>query len=498
MLAAISEKSTDSVSISGLFNLLTGGGHDGGVLSNLGALSRGGDESTKLISDGGNLLLSIFGNKVSGLTDLVARTGGISNDAASRLLNFITPIILGLLGRNIKINNLGNAGGLAEFLTGQNDFIKHLLPAGYGSLLSAEPIEIAVKKAENETLADTVTDSAKNVLEKFDQATESFGKNEISETVSHVAESITETAGQIADKIEESTDEIGNKIEELAEESISSVKEIAGNIGDSVTQMGSQAVTEGQQFAKSAADAFEEGAGESRKLLPWIIIAAALALIWGLLKSCGGPTEPEKASEAVVPKAEITPPPATSPAPPPAEPAAAPPAQQPPEPATIEAQPVEKAPETASSQFEKALPTGYTLKAPKDGFIDKLVSFIESQDPISKDLWFSMDGITFDTNKATIRKESDAQLNDIAEILKAFPKIEIKIGGYTDNTGNAKANKKLSSNRANAVKKALVSKGIQSARLEAEGYGSDHPVAGNDTEAGRQQNRRIDVRVTQK
>ncbi|MBM4208822.1 MAG: OmpA family protein [Gammaproteobacteria bacterium] len=109
-----------------------------------------------------------------------------------------------------------------------------------------------------------------------------------------------------------------------------------------------------------------------------------------------------------------------------------------------------------------------------------------------------MDGIQFDTNKATIRKESGEQIEHIAEVLKAFPKVKIKIGGYTDNTGKAAANKKLSANRANAVKKAVLAKDIKADRIEAEGYGSDHPVASNDTPEGRQQNRRIDVRVLEK
>lgn len=138
------------------------------------------------------------------------------------------------------------------------------------------------------------------------------------------------------------------------------------------------------------------------------------------------------------------------------------------------------------------------MKAAKDGFVSKLVTFIESQDPISKDLWFTMDGIQFDTNKATIRKESAEQIEHIAEVLKAFPKVKIKIGGYTDNTGKAAANKKLSANRANAVKKAVLAKDIKGDRIEAEGYGSDHPVASNDTPEGRQKNRRIDVRVLEK
>ena len=109
-----------------------------------------------------------------------------------------------------------------------------------------------------------------------------------------------------------------------------------------------------------------------------------------------------------------------------------------------------------------------------------------------------MDGIQFDTNKATIRAESNAQIEHIAEVLKAYPTVKIKIGGYTDNTGKANANKKLSNNRAIAVKKAIVKLGIKADRMDAEGYGSEHPVASNDAEEGRQQNRRIDVRVTEK
>ncbi|MSS76458.1 MAG: OmpA family protein [Methyloglobulus sp.] len=127
-----------------------------------------------------------------------------------------------------------------------------------------------------------------------------------------------------------------------------------------------------------------------------------------------------------------------------------------------------------------------------------MVSFIEGSEAISKDLWFNMNGITFDTNKASIKKESNEQINHIAEVLKAFPKVNIKIGGYTANTGKANANKKLSNSRAIAVKKAIVAKGVKTDRMDAEGYGSDHPVASNDTEEGRQQNRRIDVRVTER
>ena len=74
----------------------------------------------------------------------------------------------------------------------------------------------------------------------------------------------------------------------------------------------------------------------------------------------------------------------------------------------------------------------------------------------------------------------------------------IKLGGYTDNTGNADSNLKLSTQRANAAQAALVADGIEAPRVAAEGYGQEHPIATNDTPEGKAQNRRIDLRVTKK
>jgi K(+)-stimulated pyrophosphate-energized sodium pump len=127
-----------------------------------------------------------------------------------------------------------------------------------------------------------------------------------------------------------------------------------------------------------------------------------------------------------------------------------------------------------------------------------LVSFIKSDKPVDKETWFDFDRLTFDTGKATLKPESQEQLKNVAEILKTYPNAAIKLGGYTDNTGNADANLKLSGDRAQSVKKSLVDLGIADGRLEAEGYGQEHPVASNDTEDGRAQNRRISIRVTKK
>ena len=82
--------------------------------------------------------------------------------------------------------------------------------------------------------------------------------------------------------------------------------------------------------------------------------------------------------------------------------------------------------------------------------------------------------------------------------MKAIPIVEFKIGGYTDNTGDPEENKKLSQARAEAVMNALIEQGIDASRLTAEGYGSEFPVADNKTPEGREQNRRVAIRVTKK
>jgi outer membrane protein OmpA-like peptidoglycan-associated protein len=112
--------------------------------------------------------------------------------------------------------------------------------------------------------------------------------------------------------------------------------------------------------------------------------------------------------------------------------------------------------------------------------------------------WFNFDRLLFDTGQATLQPSSEEQLNNIAEILKAYPNVHMKLGGYTDNTGDPAANKVLSEARAKNVMDALVAKGVDTSRLESEGYGDQHPVGDNSTEEGRAQNRRIALRVTQK
>jgi outer membrane protein OmpA-like peptidoglycan-associated protein len=148
--------------------------------------------------------------------------------------------------------------------------------------------------------------------------------------------------------------------------------------------------------------------------------------------------------------------------------------------------------------FKRKLPDGTELSIPKLGVENKLINWIESSAPVDKSTWFDFDRLLFDTGSATLEPASQEQLSNVAAIMKAYPKVKIKIGGYTDNTGDAAANLKLSDERAKNVMAELVKLGVEPSRMEAEGYGDTHAVADNNTEEGRQLNRRISLRVTEK
>lgn len=154
---------------------------------------------------------------------------------------------------------------------------------------------------------------------------------------------------------------------------------------------------------------------------------------------------------------------------------------------------------TASSstgEFTHVLSSGKEIKGASSGVESGLVGFLTSGKAVDKETWFNFDRVTFATGSAELDMAgSEAQLNNLVEILNAYPAVRLKIGGYTDNTGDEAANQKLSQQRAEAVTAALVAKGIAADRLESEGYGSQHPVASNETEEGRAQNRRMALRV---
>jgi outer membrane protein OmpA-like peptidoglycan-associated protein len=101
--------------------------------------------------------------------------------------------------------------------------------------------------------------------------------------------------------------------------------------------------------------------------------------------------------------------------------------------------------------------------------------------------------ITFETGKATISPESDALLDQVAAALETAPDLVLEVAGHTDNVGTPASNQTLSEQRAEAVRSALVSRGVAESRLTAKGYGQSAPIADNRTEDGRAKNRRVEL-----
>jgi outer membrane protein OmpA-like peptidoglycan-associated protein len=151
------------------------------------------------------------------------------------------------------------------------------------------------------------------------------------------------------------------------------------------------------------------------------------------------------------------------------------------------------------SFLKRKLPGGFELNIPENGIENKLINFIEDPSrPVDKTTWFDFDRLLFATGSASLEPASTEQLTNIAAILQSYPKVDIRIGGYTDNTGDPAVNLTLSQERATTVMGELAKLDVDPSRMDAKGYGEEHPVADNATEAGRALNRRISLRVTAK
>jgi OmpA-OmpF porin, OOP family len=153
----------------------------------------------------------------------------------------------------------------------------------------------------------------------------------------------------------------------------------------------------------------------------------------------------------------------------------------------------------ATAVIVRRLPNGVALRIPNNGTEIKLLSYLDDPTRTGKDTtWFDFDRLLFETNSSTLAPSSQDQLHDVGMILMAYPKAHATIGGYTDSTGDADANVRLSQDRAGSVVTELVAVGVPANQLTAKGYGAAHPVADNGTAVGRAQNRRIAIRVTDK
>jgi outer membrane protein OmpA-like peptidoglycan-associated protein len=152
--------------------------------------------------------------------------------------------------------------------------------------------------------------------------------------------------------------------------------------------------------------------------------------------------------------------------------------------------------------------SNYALNVSKDGYLFHSENFSLNQEgaqqamelnillqPIKKGNSVILQNIFFDTNKFTLKDESQVELKKLLNFLINNPEIEIEIEGHTDNVGSEEYNDLLSMNRSKQVMDYLVENGIDDSRLSNQGFGSSQPIATNDTEEGRSKNRRTAFRI---
>jgi outer membrane protein OmpA-like peptidoglycan-associated protein len=126
---------------------------------------------------------------------------------------------------------------------------------------------------------------------------------------------------------------------------------------------------------------------------------------------------------------------------------------------------------------------------------EQLNSILQTRDS-ARGLIVSMSDVLFDTGKFSLKPGAREKLAKVAGILLAYPGLNIEVGGYTDNVGGDAMNQTLSENRADSVRDYLVQQGVSTSSVSAKGFGNTLPVASNDSSAGRQQNRRVELLVS--
>ncbi len=124
-----------------------------------------------------------------------------------------------------------------------------------------------------------------------------------------------------------------------------------------------------------------------------------------------------------------------------------------------------------------------------------LVTEITNLRETTRGLVISLSDILFDINKATLKPGASANVGRIATILRQYPDKQIVVEGHTDATGSDTYNQKLSEDRAASVREALVTGGVDAAKITSQGFGESQPVSSNENAAGRQQNRRVEIIV---
>ena len=421
---------------------------DSGFLDNIGDLFGGGSANVaKLMNSGSGVLNLLLGNNTSGLIEKIAGFSGLKGSAASSLIKMAAPFLMSMIGKQIKEKAL-DAIGLGKLLGSQKSVVKNSMPGG---LLSA------------------------------------LGTGFLGKGMDAIM-GLAGDAGDAGKKILDGTADVVGDIADTGKAAVTGAINTAGNVAGEAADLGKKAVSGAADLAGDAADAAVKTGGS---LLKWIIPALIALAILGYFGIDTGCNAVDKASSKVTETTSAV-----------AKGAgdmagdavdvvgnAANKASE------MAGDAVDAVSETVSAAFgkvdemAKAALDKITFAAGSVG--DQMTKFIAGG--MKGEANFRFNNLNFASGSSVIDEASRIEVDNLAAIMKAYPNLKIQITGYTDNTGDAVGNEKLSEARAVAVKGRLIQQSIEGSRINTEGKGPANPVASNDTEEGRAMNRRIEV-----
>ena len=455
-------------------------------------------------------LLSVFKDLAGDqLADLAGNVTGTSKSEASSIMDSVLPALLGgVLG---KVTDEKSAGGLLDFL-GNNNLNGGLLD-NIGDLFGSPEKQSNVMGMGGTILNFLLGDKTNAMIDVLTRVT-GMNNTKVGSMVKIAAPLLLSFIGKKVKSENLSASGLFSLLSSQKEHVAAAVP--AGllsslGMGNLGSQMGNVASQVGDQTGKAANaiggtasnaanvvggtanSVVDAGKGGISKLLPWIVLVlGALGLLWAL-KTCNSgdltdaansamdKTEQmaNEAGEAVGDAAEAT-------------------GDAVMDAADATGDAMKDAGNAVAGAFKSfKLPNGSEIKSKSGSFINEMNDYLSGSET-DETRRFSFDGVNFQTGSAALTVASNAQLNNLVALMKAYKTSAIRVEGHTDNTGDAGANLNLSKQRALAVKKYLMDNGIAAARIAADGLGQTKPVGPNTTDEGRAQNRRVDVYVTKK
>jgi outer membrane protein OmpA-like peptidoglycan-associated protein len=433
-----------------------------------------------------NLLDSVKGIFTSDFVSNAASSLGESESSITKAISGIVPSVLGGVitkatsgdhgagtvlqmakdaagsGASGNLSNLFSGGTNA--LSGGMDTVKGLLGDKVSGITSAISSYAGIKESSASSLLGAAAPAALGVLGQHAQQ-DNINAGSLAHMLSsqkdQILSALPSGLGSLSGLL--GLGSVASSISGEIKQAASSAGSGLGSAASSISGGVKQAAASASHYADEAK---EKASGGMKFLLPLILGILVIALLIYLFKGCNGSEAPVAAADTTQVHADTT--------------------------AMAPAGPV---------SIKVKLPDGTELDAYKGGIEDQLVAFLSTDyaklgaDSLKK-TWFDFDNLNFKTGSAEITPESQHQIDNITAILKAFPKTKIKIGGYTDKTGSEPGNKKLSGERATAVKTALEKAGVGAQVIGADGYGSDFAkFPATSPESDRVKDRHVSVSV---